>query len=718
MPHLLLSLLLLLCSYFPVFAQGYNWVRGGGTTQTFTTSLNQETVSYMCTDPNGNVYALSKVGINPVTADTFYWPGGIGSSQSILFTSHNCNGQMRFAKLITGTGNFPNGVVADSMGHVYIGFDGTHSGTNPLRIRHDTTISSYTFNRDVLVQYDTSGNLNWLRFVGADAYSTWSGTGGWSNFLVLDGSQKPHFVIYANYGVTLTPSLTTDRKGFYDNTYDVSGNLLSVNRLELDSTLAVEGLDIDKRSNKLYAYGSRSPSFWTMPQFIFLGAFDTIRNNIWLDSIINPLYPGGCALRGVKSDGWGNIYLSINSARAFVYRGDTVWNDLVTSGASSVGVILKADTSGNKKWVRKYNSNSGGSGFLGLTLLPNNKIAAGGSFVNRLACGNDTMTVYAGEGQNAFFTIMDSAGYVQEFEQLHGIGFYDNINVCASDRKGNLYLGGKIENNIWGGSIAPYTSVGGDSDYFIMKYGVDCNCTYIPNANYTYTGSELSRSFTYTGTTTGIDSIRWFFGDGGTASGFTAVHTYTSSGTYTTCVKVYTGCGNDMRCKEITVACTTPPAAAYADTGNYVRGFVYTGTTSVYYDSVKWYFDDGFTDTGLAVTHTYAVADTYNVCAIIYTRCGKDTFCKSIIINNTTTTVHTLAAPDYTISVYPNPARQQLVISANAPIRLVIISNTMGQLLLQYRPNAATHIADVSKLPPGVYIVRVNDVWVRRFVKE
>ena len=177
MPRLLLSLLLLLCIYFPVSAQSYNWVRGGGSTQTFSISMEQETVSYMCTDPNGNIYALSKVGIYPVTADTFYWPGGIGSSQSILFTSHNCNGQMRFAKLITGTGNHPSGVAADSMGHVYIAFDGSHSGTNPLRIRHDTTISDFANCREAIMQYDTSGSINWIRFVGNNTYATLTGTG-------------------------------------------------------------------------------------------------------------------------------------------------------------------------------------------------------------------------------------------------------------------------------------------------------------------------------------------------------------------------------------------------------------------------------------------------------------------------------------------------------------------------------------------------------------
>ena len=83
-------LLLLLLLGADAHAQTYRWVRGGGTDQVLSSAINDEAVYKMCTDPNGNVYALSTVGINSVTADTFYWPGGIGSSQSILFTSHNC----------------------------------------------------------------------------------------------------------------------------------------------------------------------------------------------------------------------------------------------------------------------------------------------------------------------------------------------------------------------------------------------------------------------------------------------------------------------------------------------------------------------------------------------------------------------------------------------------------------------------------------------------
>ncbi len=708
-----ISLLLVLLGA-DAHAQTYKWARGGGTNQSLASSINKEAVYFMCTDPNGNVYALSTVGINAVTADTFYWPGGIGSSQSILFTSHNCNGQMRFAKLITGTGNYPNGIVADNMGHVYIAFDGTHTSANPLRIRYDTTISGLTYNRDVIIQYDTTGHMNWLRFVGQDAYATWTGTGGWNNYLALDGAQRPHFVVYAKYGVPLEPSFITNQRGFYDLSYDISGNLLAVKRLNIDSTLVANGITIDKQSDKMYAFGRRNfDAFPDSSRYEFIAALDVNRNRIWIDTLTNPVSVNGKTFNGVVADGQGNLYASIYASGKVVFRGDTAFNTLSTT-PYGISVIAKMDTAGNPQWMRTFSGTSSVNGLADLTLFGTNKLAACGVMTAMVACSTDTISIYPGEGQNAYFTILDTAGYVHELKQLHGVGFYDVANKVVSGRAGNLYIGGKVENNIWGGSLTPYTSVGGDSDYFIMKYGVDCGCTAMPVANYTYSGTGLTRSLTYTGTTAGIDSVRWSFGDGGTSTAIAPTHTYTAAGTYTTCVRVYSACGNDMRCYEVTVACTALPAAAHIDTGNAVRGFTYTGTTTPYYDSVRWSFGDGSADTGLHTLHTYAAAGTYTVCAIVYTRCGTDTACRAITV--TTVTVTTLQPQPDVIQAYPNPSAGNIIITGITQPTTYQLHNAVRHTVAMGTMAAGPNQLNITQLPPGIYLLEMQTPTGQRVV--
>ena len=76
------------------------------------------------------------------------------------------------------------------------------------------------------------------------------------------------------------------------------------------------------------------------------------------------------------------------------------------------------------------------------------------------------------------------------------------------------------------------------------------------SAGYTDTGSHIV-GFTYTGTATGVDSLRWSFGDGNTSIASNPVHTYSVSGIYHVCVTAYNSCGADSACGNITVAVPT-----------------------------------------------------------------------------------------------------------------------------------------------------------------
>jgi len=689
------------------FAQTYKWVRGGGTPQSLTTETS-EAVYFMTSDSYGNIYSLSVVGTLPITADTFSRPtGAYGSSKNVLFTSHDCNGQMRFAKLLSSSHTIPLGIVCDEAGHVFVAVDASHNATYAtlLRLGYDTTINGNYNNTTMLIQYDTSGALNWFRFIGEDIFSTYTGIGGKYCYLSMDGLDNAHLVVRTRYGVHLSPSLIS-HTGFYDHSFDASGSLLSINKLDVDTTLHVMGLTIDKQSNKLYAYGYRDMGgFPSMSIYPFLTALDVDRNRIWVDTIANPYYPTSGSFTSITADEAGHLYLTAGAAKGFVYRGDTAIN-VIGTGVAPVSGILKLDTAGNLLWKRIF-STIVISGVQSVALMPGNKIAASGSIAGTIVSGADTIVSYAGEGNNALFTIVDTAGYIQELQQLHGPGFYDYAYKCASDYRGNLYVAGKVETNIWAGSLTPYSSVGGDSDYFIMKYGVNCDCTGMPVANYTYTGAELMRSFTYTGTTTSIDSVRWFFGDGGTATGFTPSHTYTAAGTYTTCVRIYSSCGNDMHCSEITVACSSLPSASYTDTGNYVHGFIYTGTTTPYYDSVRWSFGDGSFDTGLSVVHSYAVADTYTVCSIIYTHCGNDTSCSEVIITDTTTTLNDISLDINHVRIFPNPAGSEVYVTGVAGhYRLLSI---VGAQLQEGVLWSGTNTIPLTSLSPGIYVLDMYD---------
>jgi hypothetical protein len=71
------------------------------------------------------------------------------------------------------------------------------------------------------------------------------------------------------------------------------------------------------------------------------------------------------------------------------------------------------------------------------------------------------------------------------------------------------------------------------------------------------------------------------------------------------------------------------------------------------------------------------------------------------------------------LRLYPNPAHTQLTISTTEPITSLCITNVLGQVVAAppFLPQGEVTLP-VEHLPKGVYVVRVNGVYIQRFVKE
>jgi hypothetical protein len=69
-------------------------------------------------------------------------------------------------------------------------------------------------------------------------------------------------------------------------------------------------------------------------------------------------------------------------------------------------------------------------------------------------------------------------------------------------------------------------------------------------------------------------------------------------------------------------------------------------------------------------------------------------------------------------SIYPNPALHTLNVAGTEAVNMVAITNLLGQALLTEEFGKNNVQVNIAHLPPGMYLIRVNDVWVRRFVKE
>lgn len=116
-----------------------------------------------------------------------------------------------------------------------------------------------------------------------------------------------------------------------------------------------------------------------------------------------------------------------------------------------------------------------------------------------------------------------------------------------------------------------------------------------------------------------IASYVWDFGDGTTASGATASHTFTQAGTFTVNLTVTDQGGNtdDENINIVVSEAPIPPNASFTATPTNgeaplpVAFDASASTDNTGIQSYSWDFGDGNTGTGVSTSHTYALAGTY-----------------------------------------------------------------------------------------------------------
>ncbi|OLT16609.1 hypothetical protein BJF80_04410 [Serinicoccus sp. CUA-874] len=115
-----------------------------------------------------------------------------------------------------------------------------------------------------------------------------------------------------------------------------------------------------------------------------------------------------------------------------------------------------------------------------------------------------------------------------------------------------------------------------------------------------------------------IVSYEWDFGDGGSATGVTAEHTYAEGGTYTVTLTVTDDDGDTGTATEevsVEAANVSPSASFTANSSGLDLGVDASGSSDPDGEvvSYEWDFGDGGSDTGVTAEHTYAEAGTFTV---------------------------------------------------------------------------------------------------------
>lgn len=227
-----------------------------------------------------------------------------------------------------------------------------------------------------------------------------------------------------------------------------------------------------------------------------------------------------------------------------------------------------------------------------------------------------------------------------------------------------------------------------------------------PAADFSYVGDP---SVTFTdlsaNTPTGWS---WTFGDGGTSTEQNPVHAYTENGLYDVCLTATNIGGSSTACKSVAVnnAILAPVADfTYTLVGN---SGTFTDASSNEPTSWSWDFDDGATSTLQNATHTFASGGIYNVCLTASNTAGFNTKCQQVDIP-----VAIDEIDESTLSLYPNPAHDQVVITSefNMSDATVQLFNAAGQLIpVTVTVNSGNSIQlNVNDIPAGNYVIKISN---------
>ena len=195
------------------------------------------------------------------------------------------------------------------------------------------------------------------------------------------------------------------------------------------------------------------------------------------------------------------------------------------------------------------------------------------------------------------------------------------------------------------GSFAMQSTWSNDTNRCDISHPIVSGSGGTPTANFTYSASGLTVSFTDTSTDSGgtIGSHAWTFGDGGTSSVTNPTHTYAAGGTYSVTEKV-TDSGNGSTSSK--TSAVTVSASGGTPTANFtytISGLTvnFTDTSTDSGGSIgthSWNFGDGSTSTAANPSHTYASAGTYSVSETVYDSVNNRSSTKTVSITVTAST--------------------------------------------------------------------------------
>lgn len=648
-------------------------------------------------DSEDNVYITGRfkqtvdfdpgVGVQTLTAT--------GTNFNTYILKLDAAGDFLWVKQFEGSGNEPKALALDTSGNVYI--TGSLPRLNTIDLDPGPGVLNFSvtagtaINMDVyVVKLNTSGTLIWAKQMGGISLDQ-------STNITVDNNGNVYtlgrFRGTADYnpGTAVNNLTAVNSTGdCFISKLDNDGNYVWAKSLGATSFMNPADVDVDENGNVYitgafagtadFDPGPGTANLTTVPgEFfpatnMFICKLNAEGNYIWAKNVGQSGSP--TAANGTLAlDQYGHLYLAGGFSDTVDFDPGTGTATLISAltGASDLDIFVsKLDTAGNYIWAKSIGSITIESG---RPLLDNyGNLYLTGSFrgpvdMDPSTSATELITPSAPSG-GTFIAKYDSSlsfSWVTYFDAVLGSNGFD---AKLSKVDNSIHMTGDFYGTVDfdpGVNVTNFTSSGTSwGDAFVLK---------------------LKNCFPLTDTiiTSACDSFT--LND----------NTYLVSGTFTQAFIAANGCDSTV-VLELTI--NQRPGNAVTQTGSILSA----NTTAATYQWIDCNNGNALIPGATQQAYTVINSGSY---AVIVTKndCSDTSACYPVTVTGIQD-----KHPDNTISVYPNPVKQNLNISLTRPIHnaAIRISNIVGQILLLHTAvSGTTFEIDMASYPAGTYLLEI-----------
>lgn len=700
----------------------------------FTGNLN-ETVLGVTTDVAGNAYIAGNTQSTSGIATVGAYQVTCAGLNDVFIAKFSSLGVLQWATYYGGTHD-------DAAYYIAAGADGIFvagTTTSPTGIAtagtHQDTLGGATVTDAFLSKFSLSGTLVWGTYFGGSgvddcrhvaidpsgnvyiAGTTTSTTniataGAYQTIQAGGSSWEPDDAYIAKFSATGGLLWATYYGGSGDDqgesvTTDASGNVYFAGITTSTSAIATGGAYQGSYMGGSFGAGDG-----------FLAKFSSAGARQWATYFGGPAEE---AIQAVLTDAPGNVYIvgstasSSGIATAGAYQ--AAYGGISSGSMFGDGFLAKFNNTGGIQWATYYGGekadqpsnavidNSGNIYLCGGTASATG-IASPGAYDTAFGGGDTTLS--------AFLARFSTGGTLQWGTYYHGNKWQWGNNVAA-DNMGGVYMCGQTTSTTGIATPGAYQTALADGGLYPHAYLVKflfCTLSLIDTISGPSTicaGSAITLSDAVAGGTWSATNTHATVSAGGLV---TAINAGADTIRYT----IVNSCGPVSVSHTVTVE-----AHLFASPISGRDTLCVSGDTLHLSDTVAggaWSVSHGHaTITAAGVVQGITTgADT--VIYIVANSCGSDTATLPIVVSPCDGAVQQYAYAGNCVTVIPNPAQSIIHIAAYFAIKNVVITNMLGQQVYSIAGNSTTIDADISSLPPGVYLVRINDWFVERLTRQ